>query len=210
MLRYLSKNIVCSEEWSVFQEHSLRKPVNFEEQIIILQIFFSQHVRFFKTGEYSSDVLYFLLGNMQSCDAFRPIANLDQAKIFHGLLLVKSLVYSIPVCRLTINCGHGVCDTLLWILLSSCTAIPRPSRSIVLWTLIKPFETRLRFMCWFFSPLFLIQGLHARTTRVLLFMVIPGNLIFLYTIRVLQAGHTTLTLIFTSGYLMAGLIQVFC
>jgi len=41
-----------------------------------------------------------------------------------------------------------------------------------------------------------------------LFMVIPGNLIFLYTIRVLQAGHTTLTLIFTSGYLMAGLIQV--
>lgn len=52
------------------------------------------------------------------------------------------------------------------------------------------------------------SGLHARTTRVLLFMVIPGNLIFLYTIRVLQAGHTTLTLIFTLGYLLAGLIQV--
>lgn len=43
---------------------------------------------------------------------------------------------------------------------------------------------------------------------MLLFMVIPGNLIFLYTIRVLQAGHTTLTLMFTSGYLLAGLIQV--
>lgn len=39
-------------------------------------------------------------------------------------------------------------------------------------------------------------------------MVIPGNLIFLYTIRVLQAGHTTLTLLFTSVYLLAGLIQV--
>lgn len=52
------------------------------------------------------------------------------------------------------------------------------------------------------------SGLHARTTRVLLFMVIPGNLIFLYTIRVLQAGHTTLTLLFTSVYLQAGLIQV--
>lgn len=52
------------------------------------------------------------------------------------------------------------------------------------------------------------SGLHARTTRVLLFMVIPGNLIFLYTIRVLQAGHTTLTVIFTSVYLLAGLIQV--
>lgn len=58
----------------------------------------------------------------------------------------------------------------------------------------------------FFFP---ILGVHARTTRVLLFMVIPGNLIFLYTIRVLQAGHTTLTLMFTSGYLLAGLIQVF-
>lgn len=52
------------------------------------------------------------------------------------------------------------------------------------------------------------SGLHSRTARVLLFMVIPGNLIFLYTIRVLQAGHTTLTLFFTSGYLLAGLIQV--
>lgn len=60
-----------------------------------------------------------------------------------------------------------------------------------------------------FTNFFPIQGVHARTTRVLLFMVIPGNLIFLYTIRVLQAGHTTLTLMFTSGYLLAGLIQVF-
>ena len=60
-----------------------------------------------------------------------------------------------------------------------------------------------------FINFFPILGVHARTTRVLLFMVIPGNLIFLYTIRVLQAGHTTLTLMFTSGYLLAGLIQVF-
>ena len=60
-----------------------------------------------------------------------------------------------------------------------------------------------------FHHFFPILGVHARTTRVLLFMVIPGNLIFLYTIRVLQAGHTTLTLMFTSGYLLAGLIQVF-
>lgn len=60
-----------------------------------------------------------------------------------------------------------------------------------------------------FTIFFPILGVHARTTRVLLFMVIPGNLIFLYTIRVLQAGHTTLTLMFTSGYLLAGLIQVF-
>ena len=51
-------------------------------------------------------------------------------------------------------------------------------------------------------------GPHARTARVLLFMVIPGHLIFLYAIRALQAGHTSLTLVFTSAYLAAALLQV--
>ena len=70
------------------------------------------------------------------------------------------------------------------------------------WTIV----LQKRLICIF--SFFPYAGLHARTTRVLLFMVIPGNLIFLYTIRVLQAGHTTLTVIFTSVYLLAGLIQV--
>uniref|UniRef100_T1JLE6 SLC41A/MgtE integral membrane domain-containing protein n=1 Tax=Strigamia maritima TaxID=126957 RepID=T1JLE6_STRMM len=49
---------------------------------------------------------------------------------------------------------------------------------------------------------------HARTVRVLMLMVIPGHLIFMYTISYIKAGHTTLTPVFTCVYLMAATIQV--
>lgn len=60
------------------------------------------------------------------------------------------------------------------------------------------------------SPLhaFLDPGGHARTARVLIMMVIPGHLIFSYTISYLQAGHTSLTPIFIIIYLFAALLQV--
>jgi len=34
MFGYLSKVVICSEKWTVFQEHSSRKTVSFEEQIM--------------------------------------------------------------------------------------------------------------------------------------------------------------------------------
>ena len=34
MVGYLSTDIICTEKWKVFQEHSLRKTVSFEEQIM--------------------------------------------------------------------------------------------------------------------------------------------------------------------------------
>ncbi|XP_066997122.1 solute carrier family 41 member 1 [Anabrus simplex] len=52
------------------------------------------------------------------------------------------------------------------------------------------------------------KGGHARTARVLLMMVIPGHLIFSYTISYLQAGHTSLTPVFVLVYLIAALLQV--
>jgi len=55
---------------------------------------------------------------------------------------------------------------------------------------------------------FCVQGGHARTARVLLLMVIPGHLIFAYTISYLQAGHTSLTPIFVVVYLVAAMFQV--
>ncbi|XP_031550901.1 solute carrier family 41 member 1-like [Actinia tenebrosa] len=55
----------------------------------------------------------------------------------------------------------------------------------------------------FFGP-----GIHSRTTRVLLFLVIPGHLIFLYTIKMMQGGHTSFTAIFTCVYLLVGVLQV--
>ena len=40
-------------------------------------------------------------------------------------------------------------------------------------------------------------------------MVIPGHLIFSYTISYLQAGHTSFTPIFLIVYLTAALVQVY-
>lgn len=55
---------------------------------------------------------------------------------------------------------------------------------------------------------FCVKGGHARTARVLLLMVVPGHLIFSYTISYLQAGHTSLTPVFVVVYLFAALLQV--
>lgn len=46
------------------------------------------------------------------------------------------------------------------------------------------------------------------TTKLLLLMVIPGQLIFIYTIGYLKAGHTSLTPIFILIYMSAALLQV--
>lgn len=51
--------------------------------------------------------------------------------------------------------------------------------------------------------------MHAKTAKVLLLFVVPGHLIFLQGIKLLQAGHTSITLIFLYFYLLAALIQVF-
>ncbi|XP_064489344.1 solute carrier family 41 member 1-like isoform X2 [Ornithodoros turicata] len=61
------------------------------------------------------------------------------------------------------------------------------------------------------SPLsaFFGKSIHSRTARVLLLMVLPGHLVFTYGIRLLKAGHTSVTPMFLSVYLPAGVIQVF-
>jgi solute carrier family 41 len=53
-----------------------------------------------------------------------------------------------------------------------------------------------------------VPGIHARTTRVLMLMVIPGHIIFIYTIRCMKAGHTSLSPLFVIVYLVAALVQV--
>lgn len=53
------------------------------------------------------------------------------------------------------------------------------------------------------------QTSHATTARVLMMMVVPGHLIFSYTISYLQAGHTSFTPVFMVVYLTAALLQVF-
>ncbi|CAG7821212.1 unnamed protein product, partial [Allacma fusca] len=55
---------------------------------------------------------------------------------------------------------------------------------------------------------FFSRGGHSKTARALLLMVVPGHLIFCYTIRYVRAGHTSITIVFLVVYLLAAMIQV--
>lgn len=62
----------------------------------------------------------------------------------------------------------------------------------------------------FISPMtaFCGNGGHARTTRVLMTMVIPGHVIFIYTIDYIKDGDTSLSSVFVVVYLLAAIMQV--
>ncbi|XP_075430706.1 solute carrier family 41 member 3 [Ascaphus truei] len=56
---------------------------------------------------------------------------------------------------------------------------------------------------------FFSSGVNSKSSRVLFLLVVPGHLLFLYTIHLLQGGHTALTALFVTFYLTAALLQVF-
>ncbi|KAF7989509.1 hypothetical protein HCN44_008183 [Aphidius gifuensis] len=62
----------------------------------------------------------------------------------------------------------------------------------------------------FITPIanFFGKGLHARTTRVLMAMVIPGHTIFICMIKYMKTGDTSLTPLFCFVYLCAAILQV--
>lgn len=62
----------------------------------------------------------------------------------------------------------------------------------------------------FITPIanFFGKGMHARTTRVLMAMVIPGHIIFIYLINYMKDGNTSLTPLFVFVYLCAAMLQV--
>ncbi|XP_037616720.1 solute carrier family 41 member 2 [Sebastes umbrosus] len=62
--------------------------------------------------------------------------------------------------------------------------------------------------CYYPCRTFWGSGANHRSAQVLLLLVIPGHLIFLYTIHLMKSGHTTLTPIFMSVYLAAAMLQV--
>ncbi|XP_054656937.1 solute carrier family 41 member 2 isoform X2 [Dunckerocampus dactyliophorus] len=62
--------------------------------------------------------------------------------------------------------------------------------------------------CYYPCRTFCGTGANHRSAQVLLLLVIPGHVIFLYTIHLMKSGHTTLTPIFMSVYLAAALLQV--
>ncbi|XP_034092467.1 solute carrier family 41 member 1 [Gymnodraco acuticeps] len=52
------------------------------------------------------------------------------------------------------------------------------------------------------------SSVNSRSARVLFLLVAPGHLAFLYTINSLRGGHTMLTAVFVSFYMVAALLQV--
>uniref|UniRef100_A0A6Q2Y3U8 Solute carrier family 41 member n=1 Tax=Esox lucius TaxID=8010 RepID=A0A6Q2Y3U8_ESOLU len=60
------------------------------------------------------------------------------------------------------------------------------------------------------SPIttFFYSGVNSKSARVLFLLVVPGHLVFLYAISLLQGGHTAITVTFTVCYLSATLLQV--
>ncbi|KAG9340199.1 hypothetical protein JZ751_021638 [Albula glossodonta] len=55
---------------------------------------------------------------------------------------------------------------------------------------------------------FFSAGVNSKSARVLFLLVVPGHLVFLYTIHLLQSGHATITLPFICCYLFSALLQV--
>ncbi|XP_073180098.1 solute carrier family 41 member 2 isoform X2 [Lepidochelys kempii] len=63
--------------------------------------------------------------------------------------------------------------------------------------------------CYYPCRTYYGSGINNKSAQVLLLLVIPGHLIFLYTIHLMKSGHTSLTPIFIAVYLFAALLQVF-
>ncbi|XP_032618305.1 solute carrier family 41 member 2 isoform X2 [Chelonoidis abingdonii] len=63
--------------------------------------------------------------------------------------------------------------------------------------------------CYYPCGTYYGTGVNNKSAQVLLLLVIPGHLIFLYTIHLMKSGHTSLTPIFIAVYLFAALLQVF-
>ncbi|XP_042699559.2 solute carrier family 41 member 2 isoform X3 [Chrysemys picta bellii] len=63
--------------------------------------------------------------------------------------------------------------------------------------------------CYYPCRTYYGTGVNNKSAQVLLLLVIPGHLIFLYTIHLMKSGHTSLTPVFIAVYLFAALLQVF-
>uniref|UniRef100_G3VXS9 Solute carrier family 41 member n=1 Tax=Sarcophilus harrisii TaxID=9305 RepID=G3VXS9_SARHA len=63
--------------------------------------------------------------------------------------------------------------------------------------------------CYYPCRTFFGPGVNNKSAQVLLLLVIPGHLIFLYTIHLMKSGHTSLTAIFIAVFLFAAVLQVF-
>uniref|UniRef100_A0A8C9U486 Solute carrier family 41 member n=1 Tax=Scleropages formosus TaxID=113540 RepID=A0A8C9U486_SCLFO len=86
----------------------------------------------------------------------------------------------------------------------------RISTYLHIWSIpgVLPYKMQQHWPNPCFIPFLVSSGINSKSARVLFFLVVPGHLIFLCTIYMLQGGHTAITLGFTCCYLSAALLQV--
>lgn len=79
-------------------------------------------------------------------------------------------------------------------------------------------HTHIQLLVWYYICIFTklnesllslcLPGVNSKSARVLLMLVIPGHLVFLYAISLLQGEEAPITIAFTICYLCAALLQV--
>uniref|UniRef100_A0A8C9WEI6 Solute carrier family 41 member n=1 Tax=Scleropages formosus TaxID=113540 RepID=A0A8C9WEI6_SCLFO len=130
---------------------------------------------------------------------WQPVIVAMSISSFGGLILDKTV--SDPKCLPPIS-SPGVGGNLVAIQAS------RISTYLHIWSIpgVLPYKMQQHWP----NPcvVFFSSGINSKSARVLFFLVVPGHLIFLCTIYMLQGGHTAITLGFTCCYLSAALLQV--
>ncbi|XP_066474587.1 solute carrier family 41 member 3 isoform X1 [Tiliqua scincoides] len=84
----------------------------------------------------------------------------------------------------------------------------RISTFLHFWSMPGVLPYKMRQHCPNPCTTFFTSGVNSKSARVLVLLVVPGHLVFLYTIHVFEGGHTTLSFSFVMLYLTAGLLQV--
>ncbi|XP_015226142.1 PREDICTED: solute carrier family 41 member 1-like isoform X1 [Cyprinodon variegatus] len=76
------------------------------------------------------------------------------------------------------------------------------------WSVPGAFPLQMRTNCPGPCVTFFSSDVNSKSARVLVTLVVPGHFLFLYTVQLLQGGHTPLTPTFIFCYLCAALLQV--
>ncbi|KAM6927870.1 solute carrier family 41 member 1-like [Xenentodon cancila] len=84
----------------------------------------------------------------------------------------------------------------------------RMSTYLHYWSVPGALPFKMRANCTGLCATFCSSDVNSQSARVLVTLVVPGHLLFLYTVQLLQGGHTAVTPIFISCYLSAALLQV--
>ncbi|KAJ6611227.1 hypothetical protein lerEdw1_015218 [Lerista edwardsae] len=84
----------------------------------------------------------------------------------------------------------------------------RISTFLHFWSMPGVLPYKMRQHCPNPCTTFFTSGVNSRSARVLVLLVVPGHLLFLYTIHIFEAGHTRFSFSFVMFYLTAALLQV--